>query len=157
MESVLQGIPHVIVYIDDVLVTGATNEQHLQTLGVVLQQLEKAGLRANRFKCKFMTPSVTYLGYVIDQHGLHPMKEKVKAVQDAPTPKNVSGLKSYLGLLTYYTKFLPNMADVLAPLYKLLWKEVCLQEGSLPGINGLADIFKVTSTFQSRLAVGANV
>ncbi len=94
MESVLQGIPHVIVYIDDVLVTGATDEQHLQTLGVVLQRLEKAGLRANRSKCKFMVPSVTYLGYVIDQHGLHPVKEKVKAVQDAPTPRNVSELKS---------------------------------------------------------------
>lgn len=83
MESVLKGILHVIVYIDDVLVTRVTNEEHLQPLDVVLDRLEKAGLHADQKKCKFMAPSVTYLGYVIDQHGLHPVKEKVKAVQDA--------------------------------------------------------------------------
>ena len=124
MENVLQGIPNVIVYIDDILVTGATDEEHLRTLSLVLGRLEKAGFRAHRSKCKFMAPSVTYLGHMIDQHGLHPLKEKVQAVRDAPSPKNVSELKSYLGLLTYYSKFLPNMADVLAPLYRLLRKEV---------------------------------
>ena len=71
-----------------------------------------------------MVPSVSYLGYLIDQVGLYPLKEKVKAVKDAPCPQNVSELKSYLGLLTYYSKFLPNMADVLAPLYRLLRKDV---------------------------------
>ena len=69
-------------------------------------------------------PSVSYLGHLIDQVGLHPLQEKVKAVKEAPSPKIVSELKSYLGLLTYYSKFLPNMADVLAPLYKLLCKDV---------------------------------
>ena len=124
METILQGIPHVIVYLDDILVTGATDEEHVKTLSIVLERLERAGLRARKSKCKFMQPSVTYLGHRIDQHGLHPLKEKIQAVKDAPSPKNVTELKSYLGLLTYYSKFLPNMADVLAPLYKLLRKEV---------------------------------
>ncbi len=57
---------------------------------------------------------------MIDAQGLHPMPEKVKAVREAPQPRNVTELKSYLGLLSYYTKFLPNLATVLAPLYKLL-------------------------------------
>ena len=72
-----------------------------------------------------MKESVTYLGHQIDQHGLHPFKEKVQAVQEAPAPKNITELKSYLGLLTYYSKFIPNMATALAPLYQLLRKEEC--------------------------------
>ena len=71
-----------------------------------------------------MQESVTYLGHRIDQHGLHPLKEKVQAVQEAPAPKNIAELKSYLGLFTYYSKFIPNMATALA-LYKLLRKEEC--------------------------------
>ena len=124
MENVLQGIPNVIVYIDDILITGATDEEHIENLARVLERLEQAGFRARHSKCKFMAPSVSYLGHMIDEHGLHPLQEKVRAVKDAPSPKNVSELKSYLGILTYYSKFLQNMADVLAPLYKLLRKDV---------------------------------
>ena len=72
----------------------------------------------------------TYLGHRIDQFGLHPISEKVKAIQKAPAPSNVSELKAYLGLLTYYSKFLPNMATVLTPLYNLLRKDTkwrCLE------------------------------
>ena len=72
----------------------------------------------------FMAPSVTYLGHRIDKEGLHPLQEKVRAVQEAPFPKDVTELNFFLGLLTYYSRFLPNTAEVLAPLYKLLRKEV---------------------------------
>ena len=119
MENILLGIPKVTVYIDDILITGTTDEEHLKTLAEVLRRLEKTGLRANMAKCKFLAPSVTYLGHRIDHSGLHPLAEKVRAVQNAPDPHNVSELKSYLGLLTYYSKFIPNMETVLAPLYKL--------------------------------------
>ena len=57
-----------------------------------------------------MKPSVVYLGHQIDSNGLSPVPEKVRAVKGAPTPRNVSELKSYLGLLTYYSKFLPNLS-----------------------------------------------
>ena len=92
-----------IVYIDDILVTGANDEEHLKTLSLVLDRLEKAGFR--KLKCQFMVPSVSYLGQLIDQFGLHPLQEKVKAIKEAPSSKNVSELKSYLGLLTYYSNF----------------------------------------------------
>ena len=117
MENVLRDLPNVIVYLDDILVTGANEEEHLKTLAEVLGRLERAGLRAQKQKCKFMSSSVTYLGHMIDQHGLHPLQEKVRAVKDAPYPKNMSELKSFLGLLTYYSKFWPNMAHMPAPLY----------------------------------------
>ena len=68
-----------------------------------------------RNKCVFLAPSVTYLGHRIDAQGLHLVEEKVKAVQGVPTPKNVTELKSYLGMLSYYSKFLPNLSTELAP------------------------------------------
>ena len=120
MESLLSDIPFVAVYIDDILVTGPTDEQHLSTLEEVLKRLQEAGLLLKEKKCIFMAESVTYLGFRIDAQGLHPVPEKIKAVQEAPKPQNITELKSYLGLLSYYSKFLPNLSTVLAPLYKLL-------------------------------------
>jgi len=124
MEGLLQGIPHVTVYLDDILITGETEAEHLKSLEQVLERLAKAGLRVKKPKCIFMAPSVAYLGHVIDAKGIHPLPDKVKAIQQAPTPKNVTELKSYLGLLTYYGKFLPNLSSRLSPLYKLLRKHV---------------------------------
>ena len=120
MESLLNGIPGVIVYIDDILVTGTTTEEHLKALDEVLSRLEKAGLCLQKQKCSFMQTSVTYLGHSIEADGIRPVPEKVEAVRQAPQPQNAVELRSYLGLLTYYSKFLPNMSTVLAPLYRLL-------------------------------------
>ena len=117
MENLLQGLPNVIVYIDDILVTGASEEEHLAVLSKVLSRLEEARLRLKKRKYVFMATSVTFLGHKIDAQGLHPLESKVRAVQEAPTPRNVTELKAYLG---YYGKFLPNRSIVLAPLYNLL-------------------------------------
>ena len=124
MENVLQGIQNVIVYLDDILLSSATESDHLKLIDQVLDRLEKAGLRARKGKCQFFVPSVTYLGHKIDAEGLHPLPDKVKAIQDAPSPTNVQELKAYLGLLTYYSRFLPNMSTVLSLLYQLLQKDV---------------------------------
>ena len=80
-----------------------------------------------------MAPSVTYLDHVIDSEGLHPIAEKVKAVEEAPEPQDIHQLKSYLGLHTYYGKFLPNMAMVLIPLYRLLRKDITWEWKCLRG------------------------
>ena len=124
IESILQGIDSVVVYLDDILISGSTEEGHLQVLDEVLSRLDRAGLRVKKSKCEFMKPSVTYLGHRIDANGLHPLQERVRAIKDAPAPTSVSTLKSYLGMLTYYSKFLPNLSSLLHPLYKLLRKEV---------------------------------
>lgn len=107
---------------DDILVTGETTEQHLHTLEAVLGRLEAAGVRLKKEKCLCMEPEVEYLGHKINSDGLHPTADKIKAIRDAPKPHNVTELKSFLGLLSYYSKFLPNMSTVLAPLYELLQK-----------------------------------
>ena len=124
METILAGVPRVLVYLDDILVTGASQEEHMSNLKEVLSRLQKAGLRLRKDKCEFMVSSVKYLGHIIDANGLHPAPDKVKAVRNAPAPQNVTQLKAYLGLLTYYSKFLPNMATTLSPLYHLLHNNV---------------------------------
>ena len=108
----------------DILITGPTQEQHMKNLHAVLNCFCQAGLRLKKQKCRFLAESVEYLGFTIDQLGVHPSEGKVKAIKSAPNPKNLTELKAYLWLLTYYGKFLPNLANVLAPLYQLLKKDV---------------------------------
>ena len=144
MDSLLQGIPNVIVYLDDILISGKTEASHLRSLDEVLRRLTEAGLRVKN-KCRFMVSSVAYLGHVIDSEGLHPLPEKVDAIQKAPSPRNVTELKAYLGLLTYYGKFLPNLATQLAPLYKLLSKHVPWQ-WSDPQAKAFEDSKKMLSS-----------
>ena len=97
MEGILRGIPHVTVYIDDILITGETEDEHLKNLDDVLTRLEGKGLRLKREKCAFMLPKIEYLGHTISADGLHPSKDKVRAIVDAPVPHNVSQLRSFLG------------------------------------------------------------
>ena len=123
MENLLQGLPQVSVYLDDILVAGKTEAEHHQNLKEVLTRLEQAGVRLKRSKCSFMLASVEYLGHQISAQGLQPTGEKVKAIKEAPAPKDVSQLKSFLGLVNYYGKFLPHLSNTLAPLYRLLQKE----------------------------------
>ena len=120
MESILQGLRYVCVYIDDILITGTSEEEHLKNLSEVLLRLENAGIHLKKDKCSFMLPEVQYLGHKISAKGLEPSEGKVKAIRKAPTPKNVTQLKSFLGAVNYYCKFLPNLANSLSPLYKLL-------------------------------------
>ena len=132
MDQILQGIPGVICYIDDIMVTGATREEHLHTLELVLQRLLEYGVRLKQSKCRFMRKTVDYLGLVVDSKGVHASEGKIKAVVDAPPPQNVKELRSFLGMMNYYRKFIPNLAMVLTPLTNLLhdavkwhWNEPC--------------------------------
>ena len=93
------GIPGVACYIDDILVSGKDEEQHLQSLAEVFRRLQEHGFRLKQEKCKFLTASVEYLGHLIDQDGIQPLPSKVAAIEKAPAPTNVQELCSFLGLL----------------------------------------------------------
>ena len=83
MECLLNGIPQVIVYMDDILITGRTMKEHFHNLQLVLQQLSTAGLRLKQEKCEFLVPSISYLGHKIDSQGLHPLPDKIDAIVNA--------------------------------------------------------------------------
>ena len=125
IDDLVKGIPHVAAYMDDILLTGETQEQHLQNLTAVLERLKTAGVRLKKpsLKCLFMAKEVEYLGHKVNELGIHPTADAIKAIQEAPQPHNVTELKSFLGLLSYYSKFLPNMSTTLSPLYALLQKK----------------------------------
>ena len=120
MDQVLQGIPSVYVYIDDVLIASSTHEQHIQDLKAVFTRLSAHGILINPNKCQFATPSLTFLGHHIDCHGISPVPEKVKAVNDFPQPQTQRQLRRFIGLVNFYHRFLPHCAELMQPLHSLL-------------------------------------
>lgn len=123
MDQILQGIEHVTCFLDDILITAGSKEEHLCKLEKVLSRLEKYNVKVKKSKCQFMTNKVEYLGHIVDSEGLHPTREKVKAIVNAPSPTNVTELRSFLGLLNYYGRFLKNLSMQLRPLHELLKRE----------------------------------
>ena len=123
MDNLLQSIPRVCVYLDDILVTGKSTEKHLKNLEEFLSRLRNAGMGLKKSKCAFLLPQVEYLGHQISEKGLQPTTQKLRAIVEAPAPHNVSQLKSFLGMINYYSKFSPNLSTQLAPLYSLLQKK----------------------------------
>ena len=105
---------------DDVLVGGTNEDEHLKNLKAVFKQFLKFGLRVKLSKCVFMAPSVIYFGLHFSEKGLQPTDEKVKAIKEAPTPRNVTELCSFLGMIATLTNFIPKLSTLVHPLYQLL-------------------------------------
>ena len=120
MDTTLQGISGVTCYIDDILVSSADEESHTQILEEVFSRLDKHGFRLKLEKCEFLLSRIEYLGHIISKEGIQPVPSKVEAIVNAPTPVNVQQLRSFLGLLNYYGKFIPSLATLLHPLNALL-------------------------------------
>ena len=120
MDQILQGIPGVCCYIDDILITAPSDEEHLRRLEIVMQRLEKFNVRVKEDKCSFLAKEVRYLGHVIDQHGRKPLPEKVRGIRESKPPTNVSELRTFLGMVNYYGRFLKSLSSRLAPLNNLL-------------------------------------
>ena len=110
MEVVLSGLVRrvCVVYLDDVLIFGRTVEEHNTNLTQVLERLRRAGLRLKPKKCRFALTEVEYLGHVVSARGIQTDPKKVEAVEHFPTPHNVKSLRSFLGLASYYRKFVPE-------------------------------------------------
>ena len=123
MDQILKDIPNTSCILDDIIITGKSDEEHLKTLETVLQRLQDYNLRVNKDKCSFFQEEFTYCGHKINANGLHKTQDKIEAVINAPVPENVTQLRAFLGLVNYYSHFLPNMASVLHPLYQLLKKD----------------------------------
>ena len=119
----LQGL-HCFVYLDDVVIYGYNLKNHNEKLIEIFKRLRSANLKLQPDKCNFLKTEITYLGHVVNEDGVKPNPLKIEAVKDFPQPKNAKGIKSFLGLVGYYRRFIPDMAKIAKPLTTLLKKDV---------------------------------
>jgi len=132
MDKVLQGIDKTGCIMDDIIITGDDDDDHIKNIECVMEALSRHNIQLNEKKCSFFQDSVEYFAYRIDQYGIHPTEEKLTAIKDAPKPQNKEQLKSWLGLVNYYRRFIRDMATEATVLNELLhagkpwvWSEEC--------------------------------
>ena len=120
MDSILSDLNEVGGILDDLIVTGPNDKEHLRNLENTLKRLDSMGVKLKKSKCVFMKPSVEYFAFVVDRHGIHPSPRKVQAIQEVLEPRNATELKYFLGLVNCYRKFIPDMSTLVHPLNRLL-------------------------------------
>lgn len=121
METVLAGLSWktCLVYLDDIIVVGKTFEDHTKKLGEVFQRLRKANLKLSPKKCFLFQREVHYLGHVVSGKGIAVDPEKIRAVREWPVPRDKHEIRSFLGLCTYYRRYVPGFANIAKPLTRL--------------------------------------
>ncbi|XP_048511938.1 uncharacterized protein LOC125501083 [Athalia rosae] len=112
--------PYAFAYLDDIIITTTTFEKHLEWLRHVLRAIDRAGLTINRDKCEFCCSRVKYLGFIVTGHGLQVDPDKVPPVVEYPVPCNVKQIRRFLGMASWYRRFIPDFATITEPLTRLL-------------------------------------
>ena len=114
----------VVVYFDDILIYSTSLDLHIDHLKSVLTVLREEQLYANLEKCIFCTNHVVFLGFVVSSKGVQVDEEKVRAIQEWPTPKSVTEVRSFHGLASFYRRFMKDFSTLVAPLNEVLKKNV---------------------------------
>ncbi|XP_018651543.1 LOW QUALITY PROTEIN: KRAB-A domain-containing protein [Schistosoma mansoni] len=136
MQTVLHGlVPHkCLIYLDDIIVYCSTPEQHNANLRAVLQRIKQHNLKVKPSKCRLLQKEVLFLGHRITEDGVATDKEKTSAIINWPQPKSAEEVRSFLGLASYYRRFVRDFASLAAPLHRLthkgrkfLWTTECQQ------------------------------
>lgn len=136
MNTVLYEIGDVkaIVYLDDIIVFGNSIKEHNENLAKVLEAMRRHNLKIEPNKCQILKSEIKYLGHIINKDGIRPMDDNIKAIRDMPIPKTVKAIRSFLGTVNFYGKFIPKIAEIRKPLndllkknVKFIWTENCQQ------------------------------
>ena len=137
MEFVLTGLQWSIclIYLDDVIIFSKNFDDHLRRMEEAFGRLREAGLKLKPQKCRFLQKEVTCIfGHVVSENGVSTDPSKVSKILDWPIPRNVSELRSFLGLASYYRRFIKDFAKIAVPLHRLteknkpfVWSESCLE------------------------------
>lgn len=128
MDNILRGLNNEIclVYLDDIIIFSANLQEHMIRLRTVFDRLKDANFKIQLDKCEFLKKEVAFLGHIITPDGKKPNPDKIKAIQNFPIPKTVKEIKSFLGLVGYYRKFINNFAQITKPLTKALKKNAVI-------------------------------
>ena len=109
-----------LCYLDDVIVFSETFEEHIQRLQLIMKCVQDAGLILNSKKCLFGATKIKVLGHVVSRGEVHPDPDKIEAVSRFPTPRSIRDIRSFLGLCSYYRRFIPQFCHQARPLQELL-------------------------------------
>ena len=125
MDKVLRGLTFkaALCYIDDVLISSETFDEHISDLSEVFSRFRQAGLKLRPEKCRFARSEVVYLGHSISKEGISPPKDRVKALEEFRRPTDVKSLRRFLGMVGWFRKFIKNFSALADPLYLLLKKD----------------------------------
>jgi len=115
---------HAMVYLDDIIIFSHSIEEHIEHVDQVITLISKAGLKIKPEKCEFAKTEIIYLGHIISSSGIKPNPAKIDSVTNYPPPKDVNQLRTFLGIVNYYRKFIPNFAHIAHPLTKLTRKNL---------------------------------
>lgn len=124
MNEVLRGYldDFVQVYLDDIVIYSDSFDNHLDHLAKVLERLSRHGLTCHPKKCRIGTTEISFLGHLVDAEGIQKQPEKLLAIKEFPTPRKVKELRKFLGVCNWYSQFVDNYADTIAPLTQLFKK-----------------------------------
>lgn len=112
--------PNVFVYLDDIIIIADTFEKHVAILNEVRQRLQEANLTLNLDKCQFFRNSLNYLGFIVDSRGLRTNPDKVQSIVDYPIPRTTTDIKRFVGMCSWYRRFIPHFSSLMSPINDLL-------------------------------------
>ena len=123
-DKIFKDIPMSGSFLDDGICSGKSDQQHLYSLKTILQRMREVNYHLSRDKCMFLKRRIEFLGHIITEKGLHTSPQKVEAIANIKSLRDVTEVRSFLGLINFYGKFVPLLADICAPMYRLLKNDV---------------------------------